>query len=1114
VALALALAIFAGCAGPTATPSSTALPRTAWQGVLAQIGPRGEVSKEMALEAFSLAVAPLPGATTPAGARPAATELLDGTPAIYWLERVWDQLTGEQQQAALDALMRLDAFRAEPSGGSPFVLAAAVAQAVASPTESTRACAHGDIYGSEFVPDEVAPVWDEFNDDANRVAARAHVDLPTLLTVCLVPLSETGGAGLLTRAYTWDMRPAQGSPAECAVFVDRDAAKAAQSDSPGVFTYVLTVAAIECLIGMVQSPPWVQLGLTAWAGSSVAVEKRGGLDGHFAGSWQAYLTDPAKPLFARAYDAIGYFSQLSTTEDVWAVLSTTLPVAGSEDAFIASGGTNDDFKAIWASGFFRDAAGGPPWNISGPEVTSDTAAPASLAVANGQKESVSADPVSAQIRQVGTTADITTIRGSEVRIFDGTYDHVMSGSVEREAAGLYCTREGDNPTCVCPEGSLRFGEQPPLKLANSFHLALTGLLAGGTASIEGESLADYCGAQSSASPSLTPPPGHEKPKPKGEPDPCAAGCGESVGDPHMTTIDGGSYDFMAAGEYVLLRSAEGKFEIQARQKPVSDDASSDSALAWLVNGHRVSMYEAPGPVGTGFTLHVDGDVVPPFQTVDLGAGAQIAAMGFGIEVAWPDGTLAWAFPTGDEGMGINLTIAPAPALRPSLSGLLAPIGPGSALPALADGTTLPTSTDHDTRYAQLHEQLGPSWHVTDQTSLFDYGAGETTASFDVTGFPAPEAPLNIDEAQLGATVEEVTAAGETCAAIAANDQEQVRCLFDVLITDNPQWAAFYQRLLEFLDKGPDTLQGNAPPPTGMVTVTDVSSLGGLSLTPGGHLAASVTHVDNNSELLTIDSSTGEIEARRAISGTGSVGLAAGSLWATSGSFESCSIDRLNPSTLEPQATVSVPCSPFGALLLTTEDAAWANDGTSLRRVDPSTSALGSPIALPVADGILLASRSAVFNSSNDDPSHWYRLTTADAGFVDMGELTSVIAPAGAALWADQFDGAKRYSTPNAGPDLSIDIDGVLVTADDNAIYAARSESTSSQSELWRYPIDGSAATLAAANDVEVPAAFGNTILRYEDARMVSDGTNLVAVWQTLGALDQPGTMYVQTIANQ
>ena len=76
--------------------------------------------------------------------------------------------------------------------------------------------------------------------------------------------------------------------------------------------------------------------------------------------------------------------------------------------------------------------------------------------------------------------------------------------------------------------------------------------------------------------------------------------GSDTGDPHIRTVDGTSYDFQSAGEFVLLRDRDG-MEVQVRQTPaetpppITDDYSGlkacvslNSAVAARVGSHRVS----------------------------------------------------------------------------------------------------------------------------------------------------------------------------------------------------------------------------------------------------------------------------------------------------------------------------------------------------------------------------------------------------------------------------------------------------------------------------------------------------------------------------------------------
>jgi len=100
---------------------------TAWESVLDHIAPDGEVSFEAALDAFSLAVGPLPGVAMPAGRR---ERIPSGTGPIRWLGGYRDRLT-DAQRVAFDRYLAPDpgAIRVEPSGAaaptSPTVVLAA-----------------------------------------------------------------------------------------------------------------------------------------------------------------------------------------------------------------------------------------------------------------------------------------------------------------------------------------------------------------------------------------------------------------------------------------------------------------------------------------------------------------------------------------------------------------------------------------------------------------------------------------------------------------------------------------------------------------------------------------------------------------------------------------------------------------------------------------------------------------------------------------------------------------------------------------------------------------------------------------------------------------------------
>ena len=79
--------------------------------------------------------------------------------------------------------------------------------------------------------------------------------------------------------------------------------------------------------------------------------------------------------------------------------------------------------------------------------------------------------------------------------------------------------------------------------------------------------------------------------------------GFSEGDPHLETLDGGDYDFQAAGEFTLVRSDNGDVDVQVRQVPAGDvhvqssePASFNSAVAIRVDTSTIEIDPGLPPV--------------------------------------------------------------------------------------------------------------------------------------------------------------------------------------------------------------------------------------------------------------------------------------------------------------------------------------------------------------------------------------------------------------------------------------------------------------------------------------------------------------------------------------
>lgn len=216
------------------------------------------------------------------------------------------------------------------------------------------------------------------------------------------------------------------------------------------------------------------------------------------------------------------------------------------------------------------------------------------------------------------------------------------------------------------------------------------------------------------------------PSPPPAPPPCAGRCGQSWGDPHLTTLDGVDYDFQAVGEFVLVQSTLDELRIHVRQRSLTPGArvAVNSAVAAQLGPAIVAIDARDRDA----TLLIDGTrSAVPEGTTSVSGGAAVERTGATYLLRWADGSTLRVSPS------LHLRLELATSRAGALVGLLGD----------ADGDP---SNDFRTRGGEqipgppftreaLYDQFGASWRVSPAESLLPYQEGESTVDFTDLAFP-------------------------------------------------------------------------------------------------------------------------------------------------------------------------------------------------------------------------------------------------------------------------------------------------------------------------------------------------------------------------------------------
>lgn len=1120
---------------PRISNSGSPSGETIWQKITDGISADGTVPKQTALEAFAYVFKTnVPGVTIPNGVNGSDVPT-SSTGVMRWVQANWDALTPDQQSVVNRYLA--------PQAGPHYTPGETLAEPISSgielaayhaPTTDQYASLGGLVSPIDLTiaPDAPADLALAMAFDVASTIAHIGPKLgmdPIPLGGALFPdvtltLSDTdGGNGLfLTRAVEGTYQPY--TPCNITAWKNLWSTQTVNGDSVSpVLHDLITHEVVHCyqnvVWGSVDTSMLIPSFITEGTAIYLAADDTGVAEPMIPSMWKDGYLKPETPLTERSYDAFGYYALLAHEgRDLWGLMKSAWQAAATgssrSNAFIAVlKGDDSDIRDNWAESYVDSNDWGDPWILYGlgaphPANTAQHKVAATLSGTNGSL-----------LSRANTLLKVNATEGEVVVIdTDGlasVHDDNGHSSIAFQDE-KFCTAESG---CKCPDGTLLAGEDmAPNQLSIPFTAAMNAPLGGSKYTITAYKLDDLCQKKATPPPTVQP-----------SPNPCGASCPGSNGDPHMLTVNNYRYDFQAAAEFTLLRSTDDSVDIQARQEPYHDlkTISINTAVAAKVGNHKVGVYVTD----SGLQAHVDGQVAD-FSSgpIDLGDGGSIFAVNNGIEVDFPDGTKLWALSVGV--WGINAQIHPSASLAADGQGLLGKIVPGGlGVPLLPDGTRLPAATDSHSRFETVYGQFADAWRVTDSTSLFDYDPGKSTATYTIKPYPDESGPQSVSDL----TADQQAAGNSACTSITDQGLHD-DCVFDVAVTGEQGFAQGYIEVQHFYDSGispvptptstPEPSSPAVTPAPGNVNegwkLTQVESInqnGGYALGDDDTIYVSAQTGDNTYSLLKLDPVNQKILAQVSVPAETPIHYVAGSVWLpglkTDANGNTCSVTRFDGQTLAEQATIALPCDPFGTPKIATDGSAlWFEDdtkydlgtstGTVMRELDTTTNApTDTTVAIPGINGAFLDSDGAIFWLDNEI---YYRYVTG-ATSLETFDLpaSSVARAAGTGLWTEDSGGgsASYYASPSGTPQVTVKLgDAFFTTGDENAAYGDEPGYDSQGnyvSNLWRYPIDGSTPTQLATG----PLVDGQGEDYSSDPQPLANGDGVFKFWNVRPTESQP-----------
>jgi hypothetical protein len=273
-------------------------------------------------------------------------------------------------------------------------------------------------------------------------------------------------------------------------------------------------------------------------------------------------------------------------------------------------------------------------------------------------------------------------------------------------------------------------------------------------------------------------------RPPARPQRCIGGhCSFTTGDPHLLTYDRKRYDFQAAGEFVLTKSAE--YQIQVRQQPWSNSrtVALNTAVAMAMGSDKLEIRRTE----KGMALLVGGQ---PKELKSAKFGPfDLKAVADEVEIEFTKGPKVFVSPIGV--WGLDISIDPDLDHVAKLEGLLGDFDGDSSNDVKPKGG----QPIKEVSYEALYPSYADSWRIDQKDSLFTYEAGTSTATYTDRTFPDKRVTLD--------DVPNRVAAEALCKQRGVTDPDLLfACIIDVGLTGQADFAGS-ATIAQYLSGGGD-----------------------------------------------------------------------------------------------------------------------------------------------------------------------------------------------------------------------------------------------------------------------------------------------------------------------